>query len=52
MQHPKHIQWHRAIGISRLKSCIAQCKLPKTDKGTIYSLRFNNSFDTLLKSMV
>lgn len=52
MQHPKHIRFHHAIGISRLKSCIAQCKLPKTDKGTIYSLRFNNSFDTLLKSMV
>lgn len=52
MQHPKHVQWHHAIGLSRLKYCIAQCKLPKTDKGTIYSLRFNNSFDTLLKSIV
>jgi hypothetical protein len=40
MQYPKHIQFHHAIGIARIKSCIAQCLAPSTERGTIFSDRF------------
>jgi hypothetical protein len=51
MVHPKHIRFHHAIGISRIKSCIAQCYNPSTLRGTMFSHRFNKSFDNLLKRL-
>jgi len=51
MVHPKHIREHHAIGISRIKRCIAQCFNPSTERGTVFSHRFNKSFDNLLKRL-
>jgi hypothetical protein len=51
MVHPKHIRFHHAIGISRIKNCIAQCFYPTTATGTIFSHRFDKSFDNLLDNL-
>lgn len=52
MTYPEHIQRHHAIGISRVKQCLAYCLFAPVETGTYFSDRFSNKdFENLIDNL-